>query len=122
MQEKYPWLDPSIISKDVAVFSQWLQCTVMCINQYSVHIIFKPGPKLYIVYWLSYHNHMENDDQEIPGTNINIHTISSSVDISICASLGDIRVATEEDAELQMLKKYLEVSWFSLEQNSCCGF
>ena len=54
---------------------------------------------------------MHNQDQEIPGTNINIHTISTSVDITICTSLGDIRVATEEDAELHMTKKYIIRRW-----------
>ena len=40
---------PSVakVSKYVATLFQQLQCFMMCIHQYSVHILYKPGPELY---------------------------------------------------------------------------
>ena len=71
----------AIISKDVAMLSQHLKCIVLCIYQYSVHILHKPGPDLYEADWLSQNNHTENNDQEITGMNINMHAIITAVDI-----------------------------------------
>ena len=51
------------------------------INWYSVHILYKMVPEQFIVDWLSCHYHVENQDQEIPGMNVGIHTISTSVNI-----------------------------------------
>ena len=39
--------------------------------------------------------------------NVSIHTISTSVDVPVCTSIEDIKVATGEDAVLQMLQKYI---------------
>ena len=50
--------------------------------------------------WLYHHNHTENRDQEIAGTNISIHKIYTMVDIQFCTLIEDIRAATSEDAEL----------------------
>ena len=41
------------------------------------------------------------------GVNINIHTISTTVDVLICMSIGDIRAVTNEYTKLQMLKTYI---------------
>ena len=37
--------------------------------------------------------------------NIDAHTINTAVEIAICMSIEDITAATEEDAEIQMLKR-----------------
>ena len=71
----------AMISKDVVTLAQCLQCTMLNIHQYSVHILYKPGSKLFTVDFLSCHNHAEIQDQEIPGMNVSIHTISTSLDI-----------------------------------------
>ena len=42
---------------------------------------------------------------------ISIHTISTSVHIPMCMCIEDIKVATEGDAELQMLKRYITKRW-----------
>ena len=68
-----------------------------------MHMLYKPGPELYAVDSLSQHNHTENRDQEIAGMNIGIHTISTVVDIPVFTSIEDIRAATNEVAELQLL-------------------
>ena len=49
-----------IMGKDVAILSQCLQCIILCINQYRIHILHKPGPELFIVDWLSQHTHADN--------------------------------------------------------------
>ena len=41
------------ISTDVATLSQQLQSAMLPIHQYRVHIIYKPGPDLYVEDWLS---------------------------------------------------------------------
>ena len=81
-----------LINKDVAALSPWLQYIILHIHKYSVIILYKPGPNLYIVYWSS-HNNMENKYQKITGMNINVHTIISAVDILMCTS-KDIKAAT----------------------------
>ena len=53
--------------------------------------------ELYIVDWLSHHNHIEKWDQEIPGLNIIMHNISMSVDVPVCTSIEDMQIAMEED-------------------------
>ena len=76
--------------KDVTTFSQWLQCIMLCIQQYSMHIFYKPGPELYIVDRLSYNNHAENRDQEIIGMNVTMHALNTVVDIPTCTSMDNI--------------------------------
>ena len=94
-----------MVNKDVATLSQWLQCFMMCIHQYSVHIFYKAGPELYIVDWLPYHNHAENRDQEILDIIMSIHMINTSVDIPICMFIEGLKAAMKEDKELQYLKR-----------------
>ena len=101
----------AMISKDVMMLSQWLECIMLCIHQYSVGILYKSSPKAYIVDWISCHNHVESQDQEIPGMNISLYMISPSVDIPVCTSVDEIKAATEEDAELQMLQNYIIRQW-----------
>ena len=57
-----------MVSKAVAMMLQWLQHTMLHIQQCSMHILYKSGPELYITDWLSCHNHIQNQDQEILGT------------------------------------------------------
>ena len=99
----------AIVSKYVATLSQCSQCIMLCIHPYNMHILYKLGPNLCIVDWLSYHNHTENKDQEIAGMNINIHTLSIAIDVPVCTSIEDIRNAMSIDTELQMLQTYIEV-------------
>ena len=43
----------AIFKKDVATLSQCIQCILLQIHQYKVQIIYKLGPKIFIVDWLS---------------------------------------------------------------------
>ena len=101
----------AMISKDVVMLPQWLQNIMLHTHQYILHILYKPCLELYIADWVSCHNLIENQDQEIPGMNVSIHTIITSVDITICTSIEDIKAATEEDAELQILQMYIITGW-----------
>ena len=96
----------AMISKYMVMLSQQLQCIMLCKYKYSVQILYKPGSELFIADWLS-QTHLENQDQEIPGLNVGIPTISTLVDVPICASIEDIKEAIEEDIELEMLKRYI---------------
>ena len=80
---------------------------MLYIHQCSVHIQNKPGPDLYIADWLSQQNHMEKRNQQIAGLSICIHTINKTVDIPVCILIENIRAATNEDAELQMLQAHI---------------
>ena len=72
-----------------------------------MHILYTPGPDLYIADLLSCHNHTESKNQEIAGMNINMHTLSMAIDVPVCTSVDDIRNATSTDTELQMLQTYI---------------
>ena len=85
----------AIIGKDVAILFQSLWCIMLCIHQYRVHIVYKPGPNLYILDWLLQKNNMENRDEEITGMNINMQALSTSVKITIWTSIEDIQAAAE---------------------------
>ena len=76
----------STLSKDVVMLSQQLQHIMLGIHQYRLHIIYKPGPNLSIVDWLSQNNHTENRDQEITGMNVNVSVIHTSVNKPVCIS------------------------------------
>ena len=99
------------VNKDVTTLSQWLQCIMLHIHQYSMFILYKPDPELYIGDWVFHNKQAENRDQEITGVNINIHTISTTVDIPICMFIEDIRTATNEDADQQILKTHMIRGW-----------
>ena len=43
--------------------------------------------------------------------NINIQTNSTTIDIPICTSIEDVRPATDEDADLQMLNTNIIRGW-----------
>ena len=100
-----------MLNKDVATLSQWLQHIMLHYHQYNVPILYKPGPEFYIADWLPCHNHAERREQEIAGMNINIQTIKTTLDVPVCMSIKDIRVAMNEDVDLQMLKTYIIRGW-----------
>ena len=66
--------------------------------------------------WLSCHNHIKNQDQDDQGMNVTIHTISTSIDVPVSIFVEDTKPATEEDVELQMLKKYITGGWPDLRE------
>ena len=68
-----------MINKDVATLSPWLQCIMLYIHQYSVYILYNPGPDLYIADWLSRNNHVGNKDWEIAGMNVHMHPLNTAV-------------------------------------------
>ena len=68
----------------VAIINYQPQCIMLWIHQYSMYILYRPGPDLYIAHWLSYHNHTKNRDHKIAGMKISIHTLSVTMDISAC--------------------------------------
>ena len=101
-----------MLSNGVTMLSQHLECIMLYIHQYSVHILYKAGIELYIAHWLSHHNCVENQDQEIAGMNASIHTINTAVDMPICMSVDDVKSATEEDMLLHMLKKGVYIATY----------
>ena len=101
----------AMVNKDVATLSQWLQCIMLCIHQYSVYILYRPGPELYIADWLSNKNHAENRDQKIMGMHVNMNALSTAAGIPICTSMQDIKAATSQDVDLQKLSVYIIRGW-----------
>ena len=59
------------------------------IHQINVHILYMPGPDLYIVNWLFNHKHTEYEDKELAGMSISIHILSTAIDVLIFISIAD---------------------------------
>ena len=76
-----------------------------------MHILYKPGPDLYKVDWLSCHSHTESKDQVIASLSISMHTLSMAIDIPVCTSVEEMRNAMSIDAEPQMLQTYILRDW-----------
>ena len=93
----------AMVSKDVATLSQWLQCIILHIYQYSMHILYKPGPELYVALVVPPQPFREQRPRNT-GINKRIHTINTTVDLPICMSVEHIKAATEKDTKYKCLK------------------
>ena len=62
-----------------------------------MQILYKPGPKILIAYWLFHHNHKENKDEPIQGMGIRVDAIQSMTDIPECMSTSQIQQAMVQD-------------------------
>ena len=83
----------AIFKKDVVTLSQQIQHILLRIHQYHFRIIYKLGPELFITDWLSWHNYMENKDEEIHGMDIGVDTIQTSMNVPKCMSMQQIQQA-----------------------------
>ena len=100
----------AIFKKDVATLSQWNQCILLQIHLYQVRIIYKPGSQLFIMDWLSRHNHIENKDEEICGMDM-VDGIQRSTNIPECMSITQIQQMTTQNEHLQWLRGYIITGW-----------
>ena len=71
-----------------------------------MHFLYKPEPVFYIANWLLHHNHLEYNNPEISGMNVSIHPMNATIGVPKC-----VKLATEVDAELQILKRYIIRGW-----------
>ena len=94
----------SMFKKDVATLSQCIQCILLKIHQYRAQIIYKPGPEIFIVDWLSRHNHTEGKDKPIKGMEIWVDVIQAVTDMPECVSMAEIQQASSLNNHLQQLK------------------
>ena len=101
----------AIVSKDEVTLSQWLQCIMLHIHQYSVFILHRPGPILYIADWLSHNNHTHNRDQDIMDMNVTMYVLNTAGGITICPSIKNMQAATSQDLDLERLKTYIIKDW-----------
>ena len=76
-----------------------------------MHIIYKPGPDLDTVNWLSHNNHTENKDEEIADIHISMSASNTSVNMPVCRAIEDIQAATYEDTHLLELKVHILQGW-----------
>ena len=83
----------SILKKDVAKLSQQIQCILLKIHQYRVHIIYKPGPDIFIADWLLTHNHTAGKDQPIKGMEVQVDVIQTATDMPECLSITELQQA-----------------------------
>ena len=81
--------------------TQWLQCILLTIHQYRTHIIYKPGPDIYIVDWLSRQNNAENKDGETAGMQLRINAIDATTNIPAYLTIQHIQEATLNDIHLK---------------------
>ena len=106
----------SIFKKDVATLLQCIQHILLKIHQCKVQIIYKPGPEIFIVDWLSRHNHMEGKDKPTKDMDIRIDAIQSATDIPECLSISQIQQASAQDDHLQCLKSFIITGWPSTKE------
>ena len=71
----------------------------------------KTGPDLFIADWLSRQNHKENKDAEIPGMQLNINAIQTTLNITDCMTIQKLPQATSQDEYLQQLKEHFIKGW-----------
>ena len=75
-------LPVAFFKKGVASSLQRLQRILYAPYQYSIRILFKCEPQLFIVVCLSRHNHKTLRNEEIPGMDITINAIEACTDIA----------------------------------------
>ena len=93
---------------DMANVSQGLKIIVLCIHQYNIRILYKPGLHLFISAWLSRQSHDTNRDEEIPGgICIAINVIKLCTDIPEGMRTKEIRIATLDNEHLSLLSEYV---------------
>ena len=90
---------------------QCIQCIMLKIHQYRIHIIYKPGLKIFIAHWLLRHNHAESKDKAIKGMDVWVDAIQSVTDMPECLSMAAIQHASSQDDHLQQLKNLIIAGW-----------
>ena len=96
----------SMFKKDVATFSQCMQCILLKIHQYRVQIIYKPGPKIFIADWVSRHKDKPTKDMDVC-----VDAIQSVTDIPECVSMAEIQQESTQDNHIQHLKNCIIAGW-----------
>ena len=76
-----------------------------------MRIIYKPGPDLFIVDWLSRQNPSEDKDAEIPGMQLSINAMQTTTNIPGSMIMYELQQVTFQDQDLECLKEYLKHSW-----------
>ena len=74
------------------------------IHQYSIQILYRLGPKIFIADWLPCHNYKENKDEAIQGMDIKVDKEQMMTSVPECMSICQIQEATVQDEHLQWLK------------------
>ena len=77
----------AIFKKDVATLSQSIQHIIPGTHLYRIHIVYKPGPEIFIADWPSQHNHKENKDKVINGLDIRVDTVQVATNVLECMSI-----------------------------------
>ena len=101
----------AMFKKDVATLSQCIQHILLKVHHYSVQIIYKPGPDIFIADWLSRYNHIEGKDRPIKDMDIQVDAIQSATDILECVSAAEMQQASTQDDYLQKLKNLIIAGW-----------
>ena len=87
----------TIFKKDVATLSERLQQILLRICQYRMRIIYKPGPDLFILDWLSRQNYNKDKDVEILGMQLGISAIQTTANIPECMTMHELQQVTFQD-------------------------
>ena len=91
----------------MAMLSQHIQCILLKNHQYSVQILYKPGPEIFIADQMLWHNHQEGKDETICNMDIRVDAIQSTTDIPECKSTSQVQQAMVQDEHLQCLKNII---------------
>ena len=88
-----------------------IQHILLTLHQYRVHIIYKPGPEIFIADGLLRHNHIEGKDKPIKNMDIWLNAIQSTTDMPECVAMSEIRQTSAQDDHLQQLKSFIIARW-----------
>ena len=95
--------------KDTLTLSQWLQCMLLIIHQYKIHILYKLGPSICIADCLLRQTYKEG--KEIEGMKLNIDAISISTAMTTYLSIQDIQEAHKTCCKSKRTKEHIVRGW-----------
>ena len=81
----------AVFKKAVATLLQRLQWFLLCINQWRIRILYKPGLWLHTTYWLCSYTHSEGKDEEIAGMSLTIDAVEACTDIPECMIVEEMQ-------------------------------
>ena len=102
----------AIFKKDLATLSQWLQCILLRILQYEIHIIQTRTRPVHSRLPIK-QNHVENKDEEIDNLKLSIIAIDITTNVPACMTIQDIQGATHNDIYLQVLRACIIDGWLT---------
>ena len=92
--------------KDATSWSYRLQRILLCIHQYNIKILNRPGLQLFVADWLCRHNHKLNKDKEVARISISINVMETCANIPGCITAEEMQLVFKENEHIGLLSEY----------------